>query len=47
MRKTVFNYVLLCSLLSCCTPGTTQNPDALSLLAELDKDTPVNQLSKK
>ena len=47
MRKTVFNYVLLCSLLSYCTPGTTQNPDALSLLAELDKDTPVNQLSKK
>lgn len=47
MRKPVFNYVLLSLLLGCCTPGTTQNPDALSLLAELDKETPVNQLSKK
>lgn len=47
MKKTVFNYMLLCLLLSCCTPGTVQNPDALSLLAELDKEAPMNQLTRK
>ena len=47
MKKTVFNYMLLCLLLSCSTCGTVQNPDALSLMAELDKNAPVNQLSSK
>ncbi len=47
MKKTVFNYMPLCFLLSCCTPGTVQNPDALSLLAELDKEAPMNQLTRK
>jgi hypothetical protein len=46
MKKTVFNYMPLCFLLSC-TPGAVQNPDALSLLAELDKEAPMNQLTKK
>lgn len=47
MKKTVFNYMLWCSLLSCCTSGTVQNPDPLSLLGELDKEAPLNQLSSK
>lgn len=47
MKKTVFNYMPLFLLLSCCTPGTVQNPDALSLLAELDKEAPMNQLTRK
>jgi hypothetical protein len=47
MKKTVFSYILLCLMLSYCTPGNVQNSDALSLLAELDKETPMNQLSKK
>ena len=47
MKKAVINYMLLCLLLSCCTPGTVQDPDALSLLAELDKEAPVNQLTGK
>jgi hypothetical protein len=47
MKKAVFHYTLLASLLSCCTPGTVQNPDALSLLSELDKEAPLNQLTSK
>jgi hypothetical protein len=47
MKKAVINYMLSCLLLSCCTPGTVQDPDALSLLAELDKEAPVNQLTGK
>ncbi len=47
MKNAVISYILLCLLLSCSNRGIVQNPDALSLLAELDKKTPVNQLSKK
>ena len=47
MKKSVLNYILLGSLLSCGTPGTVSNTDPLSLLAELDENTPVNQLSKE
>ena len=47
MKKSVTIYLLICLLLSCCTSGTVQNTDPLSLLAELDKETPVNQLSKE
>jgi len=39
--------VLLCLLLSCCTSGKVQNPDALSLLAELDKEAGMNRLTRK
>ena len=45
MKKTVFNYLLLCLLLSCCTSGTDKDPDALTLMSELDKDAPLNQLT--
>ncbi len=47
MKKAVFHYLLMCFMLSCCTPGTVQNPDALTLLAELDQEAPVNQLTRK
>lgn len=47
MKKLILSYILLCLLLSCGTPGKVQNPDALSLLAELDTEAPLNKLSKK
>jgi hypothetical protein len=47
MKKSVLIYILLGSFLACCTTKTGQNTDPLSLLAELDKNTPVNQLAPK
>jgi hypothetical protein len=47
MRKAFIHYSLLCLLFIACTPGAVQTTDPLSLLAELDEEAAVNQLTRK
>lgn len=47
MKKSAFTCLLLCSLLGCGAPGTDKEPDALKLLAELDPQAPINQLTEQ
>lgn len=47
MKKTVFYFMIPLLVVSLCISCTVQEKDPLGLLAELDKEAPLNQLTEK